>query len=134
MTYALVYVSRVAPSVTGPGLLRLMATSRKANARTGITGLLLYRDGGFLQMLEGSREAVESLYASIQRDDRHSEVTLVRAREQRGREFPDWNMAFGAFDDGPLEVTTGGVEPGQTESEAAFVRDLLALFDANDHP
>lgn len=129
VTFSLVYVSKAAQTMTEQDLLDLMATSRTSNAVAGITGLLLCNSNGFLQMLEGPRDAVESLYASIERDPRHDEVTLVRVREQRDREFPDWSMAFGAVDQGPVRITTGAVDPNPTDVEAAFVRDLLDLFD-----
>ena len=129
MTFSLVYVSRAASSVTSQDLLDLGAASQAANAAAGITGLLLYSDGGFLQMLEGPRAAVESLYASIEHDTRHDEVTLVRAREQREREFPCWSMASGAVDGKPVEILTGPEGPSPSEAEASFVRDLLVIFD-----
>jgi hypothetical protein len=129
--FSLVYVSRAAAWVTRQDLLDLMATSRTANARDGITGLLLYSDGGFLQMLEGTRGAVESLYASITLDERHDDVTLVRTREQREREFPDWSMAFGAVEEQPLTIATGTAAASPSDVEAAFVRELLDVFDAD---
>ena len=129
MTFSLVYVSRVAASVTGQDLLELMWASRTANEAAGITGLLLYSDGGFLQVLEGTRDVVESLFASIERDPRHDDVTLVRTREQDEREFPDWSMAFGAADAGPGGVSTGGLDPRPSAAEAVLVRDLLEIFD-----
>jgi hypothetical protein len=132
--FSLVYVSRAAAWVTRQDLLDLMTTSRRANAGTGITGLLLYSGGGFVQMLEGSRAAVESLYASIQVDPRHSDVTLVRTQEQRAREFPDWSMAFGAVDEGPLAISTGAADASPTDVEAAFVCELLGIFDADESP
>jgi hypothetical protein len=129
--FSLVYVSRAAAWVTRQDLLELMETSRAANARTGITGLLLYSDGGFLQLLEGPRGAVESLYASIRVDERHDDVTLARTREQREREFPDWSMAFGAVDAKPLTIATGTAAASPTDVEAAFVRELLDVFDGD---
>jgi hypothetical protein len=137
VTFSLVYVSRAAPSMTSQDLLDLGAASQTANDAAGITGLLLYSDGGFLQMLEGPRAAVESLYASIEHDTRHDEVTLVRAREQRDREFPGWSMAFGSVDGKPAEILTGPKDPSPSATEAAFVRDLLAVFDPQEstaHP
>jgi hypothetical protein len=127
--FSLVYVSRAAASVTHQDLLDLMGTSTTANADAGVTGLLLYSDGGFLQVIEGARTAVESLYASIEQDRRHDEVTLVRTREQRAREFPGWSMAFGAVDEGRARIPTGTADPRPADVEATFVRDLLAVFD-----
>ncbi|GAA3574791.1 hypothetical protein GCM10022197_34840 [Microlunatus spumicola] len=129
MTFSLVYVSRVAASVTGQGLLELMWASRTYNEAVGITGLLLYSDGGFLQVLEGDQDVVESLYASIEQDPRHDDVTLVRTREQDEREFPDWSMGFGAADGGSGGLPPAGVLPRESDAEAVFVRDLLGIFD-----
>jgi hypothetical protein len=129
VTFSLVYVSRAAVPVTRQVVIDLIETSRPANAAAGITGLLLYRDGGFLQMLEGDRDAVESLYASIERDERHCDVTLVRTREEQRRQFPDWSMAYGTVDDDALGVAPDAVDPGPVSADAAFVRELLDIVD-----
>ena len=83
-------------------------------------------------MIEGAQTAVESLYGSIEQDRRHDEVTLVRTREQRAREFPGWSMAFGAVDEGRPRLPTGATDPRPTDAEATFVRDLLAVLDDAD--
>ncbi len=72
----------------------LLATSRKNNAELGVTGMLLYKDGNFMQVLEGEEVAVRRLYARIAADPRHgSEITLQEGFSE-GRQFPDWSMGF----------------------------------------
>jgi len=90
----LVYVSSAARLFTASELAALLQVSRRNNAALGITGLLLYIGGNFMQALEGEAEAVDALYRTITEDPRHRSVmSLVRAPLQR-RLFPDWAMGF----------------------------------------
>jgi hypothetical protein len=92
--FHLVYVSDAAEKVSKDDLLAILAESRENNAAAGITGMLLYKDGTYMQVLEGEEDAVRSLYARIRRDPRHKGVvTLVEGRTDR-RSFGDWSMAF----------------------------------------
>ena len=134
MVFSLVYVSTASDDLTPLDLRRLLKQSRADNAANAVTGLLLHRGGGFLQFIEGEQERVESLYRSIQRDERHHDVTTVRRREQPGRQFPEWTMAFGDYDPSsadPVSVENAPPDGPRTQSaaEAAFVLDLLDLFD-----
>ena len=85
-------------------------------------------------MLEGDQGLVEALVASIRVDSRHHDVTVVPRRDQPARDFPNWTMGLeevGPVSTGAVVVDmfpTQGLAP-ETEVEAAFVRDLLDLFD-----
>ena len=92
--FYLVYVSEAAESISKEDLLDILAKSRRANAQAGITGMLLFKDGHFMQALEGEEAAVRDLYARIRRDPRHLRiVTLVEGRRGE-RIFGDWSMGF----------------------------------------
>ena len=92
--FFLVYVSSATLPFSGEDLRDLLATCRKNNAELGITGMLLYKDGNFMQVLEGDEEAVRGLYARIEADPRHGgEITLQQGFTE-GRQFPDWSMGF----------------------------------------
>ncbi len=90
----LVYVSSATLLFPGEDLRALLATSRKNNAELGVTGMLLYKDGNFMQVLEGDEGAVRGLYEKIEADPRHGgEITLQQGFVE-GRQFPDWSMGF----------------------------------------
>lgn len=71
MPFRLVYVSAASRLLSQSELVALLAESREHNSRQGITGLLLYRDGDFMQLLDGEELAVRQLFERIARDPRH---------------------------------------------------------------
>ncbi len=100
-SFSLAYQSAATPSLTAEALLDILVTARRFNASAHISGLLLVGNGRILQFLEGNEAAVRSLYARIERDPRHTAVTLLTAASAPTREFPDWAMAFARAAPGP---------------------------------
>ena len=94
IVYRLIYVSSAVEYFDEAALADLLAQARTNNARLGITGLLLYGEGAFLQLLEGPRDAVESLYATIREDSRHTLCMVLDEDAHVPRLFGDWRMAF----------------------------------------
>lgn len=94
MLVRLLYASRSIGALDETLMEAILERSRASNLEKGITGLLcVYPDGGvFLQAIEGSRVAVNSLYQNIVRDERHREVTLLRYEEIEERRFSAWRM------------------------------------------
>jgi hypothetical protein len=90
----LLYVSDTQPDLAAGVLDDILTASRRNNAMMGITGLLLYIDGGFLQMLEGEERTVRELYSRVAADRRHSGLRLMLDREVGERAFPGWSMGF----------------------------------------
>ena len=60
----------------------------------GVTGLLIYCDGVFVQVLEGEKPAVEKLFSTISDDNRHDTVDIIAHGEIEERIFPSWEMAY----------------------------------------
>jgi len=89
-----VYVSSACKLFDDAELIELLQVARQNNERSDITGMLLYRDGNFLQVLEGPASAVYSLIDKIKRDTRHHGVILMSRRGVEERQFADWQMAF----------------------------------------
>jgi len=91
MLVRLLYTSRVAdPSSSATEAI--LAQSRSYNAASGITGILCYGGGIFLQALEGGRNQVNELYGHIQKDPRHKDVVLLHYSEINERRFGGWTM------------------------------------------
>ncbi|CAN5591030.1 MAG: BLUF domain-containing protein [Actinomycetota bacterium] len=96
--FSLTYVSSAVRPFSREELDELLAVSRENNARLGITGMLLYKDGNFMQVLEGDEGEVRALYGKISSDPRHGgEMTLHKSHSD-GRSFPDWTMGFQNLD------------------------------------
>ena len=70
----------------------ILAQSRQFNPTSGITGILCYGGGIFLQAIEGGRNAVSELYGHIQKDTRHKDVVLLHYEEISERRFGGWTM------------------------------------------
>ena len=91
MLVRLLYASRAVD--TSPAAIEAILTqSRQHNPPSGITGVLCYGGGIFLQAIEGGRTAVSALYGHIQRDTRHTDVELLHYEEITERRFGGWTM------------------------------------------
>jgi hypothetical protein len=90
----MIYTSAASRKISTAELQELLKISRSNNVRDGITGMLLYEDGTFLQVLEGEEEIVESTYQRIAKDPRHCRILLLARLELEQRSFNDWEMGF----------------------------------------
>jgi Mor family transcriptional regulator len=90
----LVYISTATDWPTESGLLDLLEQARSRNLRRHITGMLLYSNNTFLQVLEGEAKDVRELYDSICKDTRNEGHVILRESEILIRDFPDWSMGF----------------------------------------
>ena len=72
----------------------LLGVARTANTEHDVTGLLLYREGSFYQLLEGKQTAVNHIFEVIKQDPRHKDVRILFSGETETREFSDWRMGF----------------------------------------
>ena len=91
MLVRLLYASR-ATDASLEAIEAILLQSRQHNPECGITGILCYGGGIFLQAIEGGRMAVSELYGHIQKDTRHKEVTLLHYEEITERRFGGWTM------------------------------------------
>ncbi len=92
MLVRLMYASRAAESVDQDELLAILKQSKAGNATAGITGVLCFSGGIFLQVLEGGRMPVNALYNRIASDPRHRDVVLLTYQEIGERRFAGWSM------------------------------------------
>ena len=77
-----------------PTIARILAHSRKNNARHHIVGGLLFGEGCFLQCLEGEVQAVQKLYSKIEVDPRHRDVTVLSQSTIKQLGFDAWSMKY----------------------------------------
>jgi hypothetical protein len=131
----IVYVSSAKTSFGKPEVLELLRTSRLNNERAGLTGILLYKDGNFLQVLEGEGSAVQALFEKICADPRHGGVFTLLKSEIAAREFPDWSMAFRDLRDEALaqepafnEFLNLSLDDPAIVTDPSRARKLLAVF------
>ena len=90
----LIYISTAVNLLTDEELKEILISSRKNNSAKNISGLLLYADGVFLQLLEGEKIDVEQTYKKIENDLRHKKITILVKGEHDNRAFPDWSMGY----------------------------------------
>jgi hypothetical protein len=86
------YASRAVPSVDQDALIAILRKSKANNPAIGVTGVLCFSEGIFLQALEGGRSAVNQLYNRIAADSRHTQVELLSYEEVGERRFAGWSM------------------------------------------
>jgi hypothetical protein len=91
MLVRLLYASR-AVDTSAQAIDAILSQSRQSNPLCGITGILCYGGGIFLQAIEGGRMAVSELFGHIQKDSRHKDVVLLHYEEISERRFGGWTM------------------------------------------
>jgi hypothetical protein len=94
MPFRLIYSSEATPGLAAAELEEMLAESRIRNQVYGITGVLLFVEGAFLQILEGEKDDVLGLMERIQRDPRHRGVKVFYEQEVDERAFASWSMAY----------------------------------------
>ena len=92
MLVRLMYASRATDSINQEALAAILKKSRQNNPATGVTGVLCYSEGLFLQLLEGGRLPVSQLYNRIANDARHRDVMMLSYEEIGERKFAGWSM------------------------------------------
>lgn len=96
---AVVYTSVATEPFDAEQLGSLLAWCREWNGSVDVTGMLLHREGRFIQFLEGPEAAVRELVANISQDPRHTRVRVLLEDTVAERQFPEWTMGFQALDD-----------------------------------
>ena len=90
----LVYASLATKPLTEEELKDLAVVARSNNERHEVTGLLLYKNESFLQVIEGEEGKTMRLFEKIRLDSRHEGLVMLRRRQVATRSFPDWAMGF----------------------------------------
>lgn len=127
----LLYYSAAKVVLDDAALDAILDISRRNNAKAGITGMLLYAEAAFFQVLEGPDDAIAETYARIEQDPRHGRLILALNEGVETRDFPDWSMGFkraenlSALPDAFFQLTKSSM--GAIES-AGLSREVAALM------
>lgn len=90
----MVYISSARHAVSEREIAGIVKASQLNNLRLGITGILLYNAGSFMQLIEGENDAVEMLYDKISKDHRHGAISLLLKENITHRNFEGWQMGY----------------------------------------
>jgi hypothetical protein len=129
-----VYSSVATKPFTESELLELLTRSREANSKLGLSGMLLYKNGDFLQVLEGPEEVVRTMIRKIRLDPRHNCMLKLLEGDYAERQFPYWHMGFRNLDTAEAKNTPGYTEFLNTPLSVGLAADptvcqrLLHLF------
>jgi len=136
--FHVVYVSSSTQTFAQSDLQTLLQKARDKNTQLDLTGMLLYKDGNFMQVLEGKEEVVTELVEIIKRDTRHKGVLELLRGTSEQRMFPNWSMGYRDLADKEVVKTLGysnfmnapltGAELSQVPNRCM---KLLLLFKKN---
>ncbi len=90
----LIYLSSLSDIKLEAGIAKILQSSIRHNKVNGITGMLLYANGNFLQVLEGETESVVETFSRICADPRHYDIVELIREPVRERHFSQWSMGF----------------------------------------
>lgn len=122
---SIVYVSSAVRLLSLDEIGYLLKRARERNKEYGITGVLLYIGGNFMQYLEGPKDNLDLIYKIIQEDDQHTGIILVSREAIEERQFSDWSMGFQTKE---VEGYVG------SPSERQLIEMILQLPNDNPSP
>lgn len=102
-----VYVSSAAALMPSEELLALLNHCQSNNAKLGLTGILLHKDGNFMQILEGPEPQVREVLGKIYRDSRHCGIIKLLEGYTDERQFSEWAMGFHELNSAEVRSTLG---------------------------
>jgi hypothetical protein len=133
----LIYVSHAVRPLTTAELDLILLHGRRNNVRDGITGMLVYASGNFMQVLEGPPPAVEATFARISRDSRHQGIIEIERDLVEARSFAGWSMGFrrvesdGEIPAGFLPLFHNTFETAELPAKPGVALDMLRYFVNN---
>ena len=94
MVYYVCYFSTAIKPLNDKQLEAMLKKTRKTNSELGLTGMLIYIEGTFIQMIEGDKDTVEKVYKKISLDNRHKQLIKVISGIWVSAKFDGWSMGF----------------------------------------
>jgi hypothetical protein len=134
--FRMLYVSGATRPMAASDLDDILSASRRNNARDGITGILLYADGAFIQVLEGPESQVKATVSRIRRDDRHRNFMVMVEQTVPERVFADWAMGFKQLDAGKegaalFKTSHAALAERIAPNDGGMMLDMVLAFAAD---
>jgi hypothetical protein len=92
--FSLTYVSSARAELGTEELTLILESAVRHNTAQQVTGMLLYLNGSFMQVLEGEETAVDETYARVRQDPRHMGCFVIERAPIKVRSFAQWSMGF----------------------------------------
>ena len=125
---AVVYVSTAKTLLNDQELVALLTSARKSNDELGVTGVLLYHDGSFLQYFEGPHASVDQVYNKVRHSSMHHGLLELMREPIATRRFGSWSMGFTQVPkDAILQLSNTLWLHGQAQAEAASGADSMGV-------
>jgi len=134
----LIYLSTAVKEFNPDILDKIMNSAVQHNTPNAVTGMLLYSQGTFLQVLEGEADAVDETYARVEKDPRHRGIIVLVDEPIATRSFDQWSMGFKRI--GPEDVDAnpayapliqGGFDAERIGAQPGIALELLKDFSRN---
>ena len=124
------YLSAATRAMSQDDLEDILKTARETNARLGITGMLLYGNKTFIQILEGEEDVVHKLVKTIKRDPRHTNLQIVKQKPIERHEYADWSMGFKRVSGEDFEAVKGLEQFEEKDFNATFLEGHASIVDS----
>ena len=120
MLSQLTYISSRNSNCTSEEIEKILVSYQKNNPSLDITGVLLYSDSKFIQMVEGNSKVILELYDKIKLDNRHCNAVMISYGLIKERTFPSWHMGNRKIEGSKIDFKT----EISTEDEVTFYNML----------
>jgi hypothetical protein len=131
----LLYVSSGVGRVSEQDIKKILNSARRNNTESGVTGMLLFCDDNFLQLLEGSPAAVEATFSRIKRNPLHTDIHVLLRDTVDARSFENWSMGFDrvsgqeiAPSEAAFEISRKAIKGHMTSADSWEVRRMMENF------
>jgi len=126
--YYLIYISTAVKLMNPQELTEILTISRKKNLENNITGMLLYAEGTFIQVLEGAEQDVLSTYRTIIMDLRHKNLIKLVSAPIEKRAFPEWSMGFAVIGASKMAELQGYIHPDDIFFEDSATDPAISIM------
>ena len=131
----IVYLSTAVKLLDDEQLIEILNSARENNAERNVTGVLLYSEGTFIQVIEGDNDDVDAIFSKIETDTRHKNlITLIDGPIQE-RSFSDWSMGFSTAKADKVDHLIGYLkhtdELSEKQDSSAAILTLQTFIETN---